>query len=272
MPEEVTNQSTTESTATESTASDDLFDEGTETTTSAEPEAKESTTETSESQPETNAETTEPFLDIKYNGAIEHLTRDQAIELAQKGRNYDKLNEKYQSEMNSESRRKFENMAKANGMSLDEYANRLGEFQRQTSIRKIANQIKEQYPNADEEFVNAYAESRYENQVNDEQRAEAQKAVQAQQNVEKTAKEWVDAFVQEYPDVDLEHLPAEVKTDIDVNGKSLLDAYRAYDLKITKQALAAERQNKANRASATGNLSESAGDAGGDDFLSGLLG
>ena len=75
MPEEMTNQ------FDEGTSSDDFsIDEIAEETTEAEDTTEESTT---------TAE--EPFMSIRYNGADENLTREQAIELAQKGKNYDKI-------------------------------------------------------------------------------------------------------------------------------------------------------------------------------------
>ena len=72
----------TSQTSEESTASTDDFsidEAGTE-------QASEEPAEEAASEP-----TAEPFLRIRYNGADEDLTAEQAKELAEKGRNYDKV-------------------------------------------------------------------------------------------------------------------------------------------------------------------------------------
>lgn len=215
----------------------------------------------------------EPFLDIKYNGAEEHLTKEEAVTLAQKGRNYDKIMEKYNSLANSPALKIINEQAKRANMSVDDYVSRLQEFQRKSDQNKIAQKFREDHPDADDDVVDAYAEQAYQNQLAQEKQQEEKQAADAQKNLEETAKRMLDAFVQEYPDVDVTNLPEEVKVDIDQNGMSLLDAYRAYDLKLTKQALAAERQNKSNRATATGALSDNKGSVESNDpFIQGLLG
>ena len=238
------------------------------------PETSKETVETEGAKPASDGKPDEePFLDIKYNGAEEHLTKEEAVTLAQKGRNYDKIMEKYNSLANSPALKIINEQAKRANMSVDDYVSRLQEFQRKSDQNRIAQKFREDHPDADDDVVDAYAEQAYQNQLAQEKQQEEKQAADAQKNLEETAKRMLDAFVQEYPDVDVTNLPEEVKVDIDQNGMSLLDAYRAYDLKLTKQALAAERQNKSNRATATGALSDNKGSVESNDpFIQGLLG
>lgn len=263
--EETTNQSVPETEIS--------FDEG-DAVSNAEPEPTQSEPAGSNTgEPSEDKSAEQPFLDIKYNGAEEHLTKEQAITLAQKGRNYDKIMDKYNQLANSPALKIISEQAKRANMSVDDYVSRLEEFQRRADQNKIAQQFREQHPDAEDDVVDAYAEQAYQNQIAQEKAQEVKAQEDYQANLQERAKQMLDDFIAEYPDVDVTQLPEEVKNDIDNNGMSLLDAYRAYDLKLTKQALADERQNKANRSASTGTLSDNKGSVESNDaFLQGLLG
>lgn len=252
-------------------------DSDTATESESESNATETSKETAEPKADTNTEEKSAddahFLDIKYNGAEEHLTKEEAVTLAQKGRNYDKIMDKYNQLANSPALKIINEQAKRANMSVDDYVSRLQDFQRKSDQNKIAQKFREDHPDADDDVVDAYAEQAYQNQLAQEKANEEKAQADAQADLQARAKQMLDAFVAEYPDVDVTQLPEEVKVDIDQNGMSLLDAYRAYDLKLTKQALAAERQNKANRATSTGALSDNKGSVDSNDpFIQGLLG
>lgn len=254
----------------ESMENDDLsFDEANTT-------SDEETHETETSETETT-ETPEPQddwkLDIKYNGAIESLTKEQAIEYAQKGRNYDKVMSQLNALRNDPTRQVFEEQARRAGLSLDEYAQRLQRFQEESNITRIANDFKQKNPDVSDEVANQYARAEYQNQINLRAQQDAMQRAQAQSVREQRAKDQVEAFLQTYPDVDIRTLPQEVVDDINIRGETLLSAYRAFENKRLRSELEAARTNQANKAKATGNLSDNAGsDTGGDPFLAGLLG
>ena len=169
--------------------------------------------------------------------------------------------------------RVIQEQAQRANLSLEEYVDRLSEFQKQSDINQIASDYKSQHPDADDDTVNAYAEVAYQNELNKQASEEQQEQAEALAAREQSAKEQLQAFMNEYPDVDVMTLPDEVKANIDQGGMSLLDAYRAYDLKLTKAALAAERKNAQNRNSSVGNVTDNTGETGGEDsFLQGLLG
>lgn len=212
-------------------------------------------------------------LDIKYNGATESLTKEQAIEYAQKGRNYDKMMERLNALQNDPTRRVFEEQARRAGLSLEDYAQRLQRFQEESNITRIANDFKQKNPDVSDEVASQYARAEYQNQINLRAQQDAMQRAQAQNVRQQKARDQVEAFLETYPDVDIRTLPQEVVDDINLRGETLLSAYRAFENKRLRSELEAARTNQTNKAKATGNLSDNAGsDTDGDPFLQGLLG
>lgn len=212
-------------------------------------------------------------LDIKYNGAVESLTKEQAIEYAQKGRNYDKVMERLNALQNDPTRQVFEEQARRAGLSLEDYAQRLQRFQEESNITRIANDFKQKNPDVSDEVANQYARAEYQNQINLRAQQDAMQRQQMQNVRQQKARDQVEAFLETYPDVDIRTLPQEVVDDINLRGETLLSAYRAFENKRLRSELEAARTNQANKAKATGNLSDNAGsDTDGDPFLQGLLG
>jgi len=263
MPEEMTNPSIE---STESTADELVFDEESDTTDTSETESSE------DSEAKETPKEESPFLKIRYNGADENLTQEQAIELAQKGRNYDKVYQRLQALQNDPTRAVFEAQAQAAGLSLQEYADRLAQFQQASAINRIAKEFMTKNPDATEEIAQQYAQSEYRNQQNLKAQQKAQEAQRLSQTRQTRAQEQVAAFIKEYPDVNIRELPQEVADDIDRNGETLLSAYRRYENKQLRAELEAARKNNSNRAKSTGTLTDNAGSVSGDPFLAGLLG
>ncbi len=261
--EVMTSQTSEESTATES---DDslMFDE-----VGSEQASEEPTEATEEQASETPAE---PFLRIKYNGQEEDLTAEQAKELAEKGRNYDKVKQQRDMLQNDPMRKTIESLAKSAGMEVNDYVARLGQLQERTRINQIAQQFRAEHPGADDSTALDYAKQAYQNQqIAEQQEREAYEQQAANIRKEKAQAE-VAAFAQEYPDVDLFNLPADVIERIN-QGESLMSAYHAYENKQLKAEMAALRKNANNKRKAVGSVAKnSASDTGGDPFLAGLLG
>lgn len=213
------------------------------------------------------------YLTIKYNGAEENLTYDEAVELAQKGKNYDKIYNRLQELQNDPVRQVFEEQAKQAGMTLPEYADRLKQFQQESRVQSIANDFKEKNPDVTDEVAEQFARERYKNELTERQVQEEQARMERDAAIESQAQAQVKAFMELYPNVDIETLPEEVIQDIDQHGETLLSAYRAYQNRQLKAELEAARANNDNRSKSTGSLGTNAGnDNGGDDFLKGLLG
>lgn len=264
----------------EATTTEELsFDEaGSDTEeTSAEATGEQPGTEqTEEAKPADTAgkpeETAQPdFLKIKYNGAEETLTKEKAIEYAQKGRNYDKIMQRLNALENDTSRKVFEAQAQASGLTLEQYADRLQKLQQEIQIRNISSEFKKNNPDATDEIASQYARAQYQNQVNAMAQRQALAAQQAEQANQQRAASQVEAFMHEYPDVDIEKLPEEVVMDINQNGETLLSAYRSYENREMRKALDAERKRTANVKKATGRLNESVGTESADPFIDGLI-
>lgn len=125
---------------------------------STEVEAVEDTTPTEQTEVESIetqeqsqelVETEQPdnqFLDIKYNKELQWLSRDEARELAQMGKNYPKLQEKLQA-LESDPRLDFvEGLARDNGMTVQEYLSAVQEQQEQARLNELIQQnIPEEY-------------------------------------------------------------------------------------------------------------------------------
>lgn len=254
--DETTNQSTE---STELFAIDEVANDT--------PDASDAITETTTAEP-----VEEPFMTIRYNGADENLTRDEAITLAQKGRNYDKINERLTALQNDPFRKQLDEIAMNAGLSTEEYMNRLSEFQTQSSIQRIAREFKRQNPDATDEIASQYAQQAYENQQTKLRKDKADKA-KADADAEQNALvEEVKAFNKAFPKVDLNTLPQEVIDDIN-SGTPLMQAYLMYDNRQLRSRMQSEVTNQNNAKRNIGKLNENSGSAnGGDPFLSGLLG
>ena len=252
MEEQMTNQSTE---TTEETGFDDLFAETAEPTT---------TTETEEAPA--------PFMTVKYNGAEQGLSQDEAITYAQKGMNYDKVYGQLEQMRNDPVRRAFEEQAARAGLSLNEYADRLEQFQRESAINRLANDFMNENPDATEDIARKFAEAQYQSSLAQKEQERAQYLEQEEQNKQEWALSQIDAFQRAYPDVDIRTLPQDVIDEINA-GESLLSAYRAHENREMKDTITALRQNRYNEATSTGTLSNnSKQEGGGDPFLEGLLG
>lgn len=259
MPEDMTNQSVEDMTTDDDFSFDEMFS---------------NTDETSENETTDSNASEESFLDIRYNGADEHLTREQAIELAQKGRNYDKIYQRMQELQNDPIRKMVAEQAERAGLTLEEYTNRLAQFQETSAINRIAREFKAKNPDVSDDVATQYAQSEYRNQQNAKQQETANQRAQAEQAKADMAKQQVQVFMREYPDVDLQNLPQEVIDDIDNNGETLLSAYRHYENIQLRKELQASRTNNLNRGKAVGNIAQNVGGKKGDvdPFLAGLLG
>lgn len=260
MPEEMTNQS----------FDDDSFE--IEEINDSSDESDEVESETSENEDTTTTPEADDFaLDIRYNGQNQTLNREQATTLAQKGMNYDKINERLQQALNNPVLKVLESNAKKAGMSVEDYANRMAQFQDTMNIQQIAKEFKSQHQDASDEVATAYANEVYKNRLADiaKQDAEAAKASeQAEQN--KLIAE-VQAFTQRFPDVDIEKLPADVIDDINA-GTPLMEAYLSYENQQLRNRLSNHDTNVKNKNNSVGKVSDNSGSDKTDPFLEGLLG
>ena len=245
----------------------DFADESTE---AVEETAEESTA--SESEAPDTAEVQDDFsLGIRYNGQDMSLSREQAVTLAQKGMNYDKIHEQLEALKADPIRSKLEAQANANGLSLEEYVDRLNEFSERSLTQQIAQKFKAENPNVDDNVALQFAQERLRNQKAEQERAAAQKAQNEELQRNEQIIHEVQEFQQRFPDVDIQKLPTDVVDDLN-QGVPLMNAWLLHENRELKTRLTNKTTNERNKANAVGKVSDNNGSTASDPFLEGLLG
>ena len=206
------------------------------------------------------------FLTIRYNKADMKLTREKAVELAQKGANYDHVYQELQSYRDGPIGKAMKAYADAAGMSVEQYAQVMVEQQRSAAERKALEELQEQYPDAPEELLREHVKLKLEE--SDARAASVEET--------KRQREWADALA-EYPDIKPDNVPQDVH-DAVANGAKPIDALRLHELaslraKVAELTSAQETKKKQdeNRARSIGSAAgiNSGGDAD-DAFLAGM--
>jgi hypothetical protein len=141
-------------------------------------------TEAQEPSQETEAqeaEQTPAFLKVKYNKEEMELDEAAAREYAQKGLNYDKLQERYQALESDPRLALVEELAQAQGMDVNQFVEAVRQNQWEQQLNELVQQ------NIPEEYAREMLESR-------EFRKQMQQERQAKQQEEKQQQEFADFF------------------------------------------------------------------------------
>ena len=220
---------------------------------------------------------TAPFLTIKYNKEARDLSQDEAIELAQKGMNYDSIYEKYNALKPYEGQvSELNRLAKANGMSVEDYLNNLKEVQEAFELNKEVETLRQQFQDADESLLTEVARSRISQRRESNEQSRIRQEDSKKDAIRSEVEKQVNKFEQRYPDVDPSKLDKEVY-DLMKEDYTLLEAYeivqgekRAAEDRIKeKQALSA-KQNEENKKKSLGNLTNT-GDIEENAFMEAFL-
>lgn len=239
----------------------DLADEGevAEEDTAEEVEEGESTEETEASQQTETEVRSEDSFTLKYMGEEKSVTREEIVDLAEKGMNYDKVKGQLETARNdlrefeqvkadlskrNEQLQYLEELAKEQNMSLDEL------------IENTQVQVMHRKTGKDMEVCRGI--------VANERRARELQAQQAKTAEVADTKAKRDAdiaeFMKAYPELasDPKKVPNEVWDAVN-KGESLLNAYRAYEVKALraeleqqKAAAAEEKRKQENKSRSTG--------------------
>ncbi len=213
-----------------------------------------------------------PTIKVKYNGAEQELSYQDAVIYAQKGMNYDKLMHNYETLKNSPERQIFERQAQSLGMNVKEYAQYLDNFQVKSLENKALQQLQQAYPNENAEVLQQLAKLQVQDYLRQKQAQEYQKEQERLQREEDLFTNQVERFLNAYPNVDAHNLPQEV-LEYMLQGEELLSAYRAYENDLLRNKLTAVETNEKNRQKAVGGLAnDNAGETENDPFLQGLFG
>ena len=220
-------------------------------------------TETDQVEEEDASEQSEPdFLKIKFNHEELGLTKEEAIELAQKGKNYDALSEKYNRLANDPVLTELNRLAQANGMSVNDYLKGLADVQNRAAFNNAFNELKAQYPNADDALLEELAQSR----LNSKAQAQSNQAKQAEASRKAEIGRQLDIFTKRYPDVNPQSLDQRVYR-LMAENYTLLEAYetvmsedRAANKKAQESQAKKQKQHMENKAKSMGNMSNQEGE------------
>lgn len=226
----------------------------------------------------------EPFMTIKYNSEEKGLSKEEAITMAQKGMNYDKINSNYTAMKGDYDAIKpihdtLSRLAEENGMDVAAYVQSLQDMQTSHAVSQEMKKLKEQYPTTDDALLEEIAKKRVADNVN----ANVTKMQQEKQNTQNEElarkneiKRQLDVFEKRYPNVNPETLDQKVY-DLMNDGLTLLEAYqeveaekRAVEAQKQQEKEKVEKQNKSNAKKGLGNIGN-AEKVEVDDFLAGLF-
>lgn len=244
------------------------------------PEGEEQVQEGNDQGDNSNASTKvdEPFLTVKHLDNEQNLTREQAIEYAQKGMDYDRVREKYD-EMKpyKDDIDRVREFARTTNKSVPEFLEAISQAQLNYEIGNELQNLKNQYPDADENLIKEFARSRVESRhaetkekamrAEEEQREALQKAQQEEVHRD------VELFKKEFPGVDLKNIDPQVLEYIK-DGMSLVSAYYKYQSikqkPITDAQVKASQQNELNKAKDLGAVNTSGEGEADDPFMQGF--
>ena len=190
--------------------------------------------------------TSKPTLRIKYNHEEKEISYDEAVELAQKGMNYSKVQEKLNELENSPSLGFVKNQADKYDMTIPEY---LEAAKAQEAQDKIDNEQAEVDRLVAENVPEAYAREMQENKKF-RNRIEAEESVRMDQ-VARTS-EYND-LVEAFPDIDAEKIPQSV-WEATENGTPIKYAYMEFKMNEMNKSNKAKELNESNSNSTTGSV------------------
>lgn len=243
--------------------------EATEETTSEEPEVEET-----QPEPETKPEQPAQTLKIKYNGKEQEITIEKAVELAQKGMNYDKvLNERNGLRVDARASELIHRLAEESGMDIEEYVGFVEEQQKAMILQREIESIRDKYPDMPENAIKELASSRAAEKARKNAKA-AEERKRAAEEAEQ--KPWIE-FLKEFPEYK-DELPNDVIAYIK-NGSTPIEAMLRFKLDTSEQKikelegkLTSQEQNTKNKQKSVGSVESTATKPAVDDFLAGFDG
>lgn len=264
-----------ETQTSESLTDIDLFDDETltpeepaEPTSDAGNQGEGNPTGTEQTEPQGNNAPAQPMLDIVYNGQAMQLTKEQAVQLAQKGMNYDKKLQEIEQLRNAPEKQLLQKLAMQSGMPYEQF---LANFQnqiRQSTVQIRAEQLarsgmdmntamrladtelqKEELQNV--QRAQEQQRQQFRQQFEMRQLAQAQHKQQFMSEIADLMKENPD-FQTKYPN--FEAMP-KVMQDAIVSGGSIKQAYQQVVIEELRNENAAYKQNQINREQSPGSAS-----------------
>ncbi len=190
---------------------------------------------------------------LKYLGEEKSVSREEAVALAQKGMDYDRIRterdglRQYRQEADP-ALGLVKGYAERNGMSVPDYI----DYCRKQEL--MAQGVNEQTAAAQVAVEKQQLQLQTQNAEREAQRQrEAEQQRQAQER-EEARKRDISSFLETFPEVKADSIPREVWEMVS-KGQPLVSAYTLYQNRQLQAELAAERQNKRAAATTTGSRS-----------------
>lgn len=223
--------------------------------TSAEPESSDDSAEAGEEKPaeEKTEDQGNQLFTLKFLGQDKTVTRDEMIELAQKGANYDHiLNERNALKENQTKYKGYEaflhELAEGSGMDIDS-------LMENTRARMLINEANARGEELSEEDAVAQVRQRMKEQEASAAKADEAEKAPAQAPQEETQEEKqrkaFTLFLAEYPDVDPKDIPHEVWAEFG-ETMDLVGSYRKHEIKQLRKENETLKQNQKNKERSTG--------------------
>lgn len=220
--------------------------------------------DTEETKEEEKAETPDQKFKLKHFDEVREVDRDEVVELAQKGMDYDRI-------------RGERDTLKKNAAKFEEYENFLKRVAGDQSIEDLIDSTLAKLDVADAakkgedlDEVEVYRKIRMD-RVNRETKnpppAEEQQKTEQDAEKEKLSKS-IQRFLKEYPDVKATDVPQEVWKDYHNGRADLLECYELYQNKKLREELKTLKQNQKNKERSTGSK-KSAGKKSADPWFEG---
>lgn len=192
---------------------------------------------------------------IKYNKeSVNVESIEDLINGYQKGLNYDKKVQELEGLQNSKLQKYAENKAKELGISVDEYMDRVEEYEKEQQRAQEEAQLEEMInngvPDAIAREVIATGQLRRELQRKENELKEKEEAAQKEADKNKEYEE----FLEKFPDVNPEDIPKEVFED--AQNSSLSDAYMKWQIKDLKAKLDVAKTNEENSKASVGSVTD----------------
>ncbi|MBQ0112836.1 MAG: hypothetical protein KBT03_06890 [Bacteroidales bacterium] len=213
----------------------------------------------------TNADVKPFSLNISYRGEKKTLNEDEARMYSQKGMNYDHIFEPLQK------------LAKLNGMKVEEYLNKLNDFEFEKGVGDELNALREKYPDTPEEVLNELAQKRVMENQNLQFKRLEEEARGKDEALEAEVKRQIDVFKKEYPGLEPDKLDAGVYEFVK-DGYTLTEAYTKWfrqQEQINKPIIEAQEKvnklNEENKKKSLGNVTNAGSESSEyDDFFKGM--
>ena len=220
-----------------------------------------------ETETEGDEGTPYPDVPIKYLGNEEVISGKDIVEYVQKGRDYDRVREKWDGVKDDVQMWQMEHaflseLAEARGGDI---MGLIDETRTRTLLARAEA--------AGEELSPAAAAAQAVQARLSFMPAGEQSPVDAEEARQQQVREDIERFRGDYPDVKMEDIPQEVWQEVDKNGGDLLGCYRRFEnrqlkdeLKNLKKELEDVKQQKKNKARSTGSMKSTGSSAGRDAF------